>query len=117
LDAFVTRVRTIDRWITATGADSRYVDSLAEWVSDSTLLLPARSAAAEAIAMGWVFSPLEPGMGPAPARREALRRLRESKLPNAVTAVLDRGLANMGLTQRFLAMGTHRAERMMLLQP
>lgn len=117
LDRFVTRVRTLDRWLTATGADVRYVDSLAQWVSDSALPLPVRTAAARAIAMGWVYSALEPGTGPLPARREALRHLRESNLPSAVTVVLDQGLAGMGLTQRFMAMGTYRAERLMLTQP
>lgn len=118
LDRFVTSVHALDRWITATGADPRYVDSLAEWVSDSALPLPARTAAVRAIALGWVFSALEPGMGPVPARREALRRLRASKLPGAVTAAIDRDMqSGTGITQRFAAVGTYRAERLLLLQP
>jgi hypothetical protein len=114
----VTNAHALDRWITAIGADPRYVDSLAGWVSDSALPLPVRTAAVRAIALGWVFSALEPGIGPVPARREALRRLRASHLPEALNAAIDRDLrSGTGLTQRFAAVGTYRAQRMLLLRP
>lgn len=118
LDRLVRDVHALDRWILATGADPRFVDSLAVWVSDSSLPVAARIAAAHAIAMGWVFGALEPGIGPVSARRETLNRLRESSLPDAVAAAIDRDLQlGSGLTERFRAIATYRAERMLLLQP
>jgi len=118
LDRFASRLRAIDGWILTAGATPTYTDSLAGWVADSTLPLTLRTAAVQAISMGWVFNPLEPGAGIAPARAEALRRLRESNLPDVVTAALDRfALSDVGLMTRFRIAASFRAERLMLSLP
>jgi len=113
------QVEAADHWMMAAGSSNLYDDSLARVAADSTLPVLWRAAAAEAVAMGWVFNSGEAGQGVTEGRRATLKRLRESHLPDSVNAVIDRAAAigNVGFMDRLKAMANYRAQRELLFRP
>ena len=111
----MARLRQVDRLLNIAGSDAANARDLGDWVADTSLPLPVRTAAVRAIGLGWVFSATEPGLGVDTARTATLQRLRGTSGNDSVTVAIDRVIhEGATFTSRIRVATVYRTERMFL---